>query len=42
MITLVKTVKVECQEIRIRDKALIDLYSLAVLRIRQPVESLLN
>jgi hypothetical protein len=35
-------VKGECQEIRNRDKAPNELYSAAMLRIRQPVEFLLN
>ena len=42
MIIPVKAVKGECQEIRNRDKAPNDLYSTAVLRIRQPVKSLFN
>lgn len=42
MMTPVKAVKGECQEIRNRDKASNDLYSKAVSRIRQPIESLFN
>jgi hypothetical protein len=35
-------VKGECQEIRNRDKNLNDLHATVVLRIKRPVESLLN
>jgi hypothetical protein len=42
MMTPVKAVKRECQEIRNKDKASNDLYSTAVSRIRQPIESLFN
>jgi hypothetical protein len=42
MMTPVKAVKGECQEIRNRDKVSNDLYSIAVSRIRQPLESLFN
>ncbi|MFV7237025.1 transposase [Flavobacterium sp. ZB4R12] len=42
MMTPVKAVKGECQEIRNRDKAFNDLYSTAVSRIRQPIESFFN
>lgn len=39
MLTPVKAVKGECLKIRNRDKASNDLYSTAVSRIRQPIES---
>jgi hypothetical protein len=42
MLTPVKAVKGECQEIRNRDKASNDLYSTAVSRVRQPIESFFN
>lgn len=42
MMTSVKAVKGECQEIRNRDKASNDLYSTAVSRARQPIDSLFN
>ncbi|RTY81818.1 transposase [Flavobacterium sp. ZB4P23] len=42
MFTPVKAVKGESQEIRNRDKVSNDLYSTAVSRIRQPIESLFN
>jgi|SRR5436190_4838124 len=42
MMTPVKAVKGECQEIRNRDKAANDLYSTAVSKIRQPIESFFN
>ena len=42
MMTPVKGVKGECQEIKNRDKAADDLFSVAVSRIRQPIESLFN
>jgi hypothetical protein len=42
MMTPVKAVKGECQEIRNRDKASNDLYSTAVSRVRQPIESFFN
>ena len=40
--TPVKAVKGECQEIRNRDKAPNDLYSTAVYKVKQRVESLFN
>ena len=42
MMTPVKDVKGECQENKNRDKAADDLFSVAVSRIRQPIESLFN
>lgn len=42
MMTPVKAVKGECQKIRNRDKAANDLYSSAVSKIRQPIESFFN
>jgi hypothetical protein len=42
MMTPVKGVKGQCQEIKNWDKAANDLFSTAVSRIRQPVESLFN
>ena len=42
MMTPVKGVKGECQENKNRDKAADDLFSVAVSRIRQPIESLFN
>jgi len=42
MMTPVKAVKGECQEIRNRDKAANDLFSTAVSRVRQPIESFFN
>lgn len=42
MMTPVKRVKGECQENKNRDKASDDLFSVAVSRIRQPIESLFN
>ncbi len=42
MLTPVKAVKGQCEQIRMRDKAANDLYSTAVSRIRQPIESLFN
>lgn len=38
----IKAVKGKCQEIRNRDQALNNLYSIAVSRIRQPIESFFN
>ena len=40
--TPIKGAKGECQEIKKRDKAADDLFSVAVSRIRQPIESLFN
>jgi hypothetical protein len=42
MMTPVKAVKGECQENRNRDKASNDLFSTAVSRVRQPIESFFN
>lgn len=42
MMTPVKAVKGECQEIRNRNKAADDLFSAAVSRVRQPIESFFN
>jgi hypothetical protein len=42
MMTAVKAVKGECQEIRNKDKASNDLYSTAASRVSQPIESLFN
>lgn len=42
MMTPIKGVKGECQENKVRDKAADDLFSAAVSRIRQPIESLFN
>ena len=42
MMTPIKGVKGECQENKNRDKAADDLFSVAVSRIRQPIESLFN
>ena len=42
MLTPIKAVKGECQDIRNRDKAFNDLYSKAVSKVRQPIESLFN
>ena len=42
MMTPVKGVKGQCQEIKNRDKAANDLFSTAVSRVRQPIESLFN
>lgn len=42
MLTPVKAVKGECQETRNRDKASNDLYSTAISRVRQPIESFFN
>ena len=42
MLTPVKAVKGQCEQIRMRDKAANDLFSTAVSRIRQPIESLFN
>jgi len=42
MMTPVKAVKGECQDIRNRDKAANDLFSTAVSRVRQPIESFFN
>ena len=42
MITPVKAVKGECQDIRNRDKAANDLFSTAVSGVRQPIESFFN
>ncbi len=38
----VKGIKGQCQEIKNRDKAANDLFSTAVSRVRQPIESLFN
>ena len=40
--TPVKGIKGECQENRNRDKAANDLFSTAVSRVRQPIESFFN
>jgi hypothetical protein len=42
MMTPVKGIKGQCQEIKNRDKAANDLFSVAVSRFRQPIESLFN
>jgi hypothetical protein len=42
MMTPIKGIKVQCQEIKSRDKAANDLFSTAVSRVRQPIESLFN
>jgi hypothetical protein len=42
MMTPIKGIKGECQEIKNWDKAANDLFSTAVSRIRQPIESLFN
>lgn len=42
MMTPVKGVKGECKENKNRDKAADDMFSVAVSRIRQPIESLFN
>jgi Transposase DDE domain len=42
MLTPVKGIKGQCQELKNRDKAANDLFSTAVSRIRQPIESLFN
>ena len=42
MLTPIKAVKGEAQENKNRDKAADDLFSVAVSRIRQPIESLFN
>jgi len=42
MTTNFKAVKGECNEIRKKDKALNDLLSKALSKVRQPVESLFN
>ncbi len=42
MMTPIKGVKGQCQEIKNRDKAANDLFSSAVSRVRQPIESLFN
>ena len=40
--TPVKGVKRQCQDIKNRDKVANDLFSTAVSRVRQPIESLFN
>ncbi len=42
MITPVKAIKGQCQQIKNWDKAADDLFSKAVSRVRQPIESLFN
>ena len=42
MFTPIKAIKGQCQEIKNRDKAANDLFSTAVSRVRQPIESLFN
>jgi len=42
MMTPIKGIKGQCQEIKNRDKAANDLFSTAVSRVRQPIESLFN
>jgi hypothetical protein len=42
MMTPVKGVKGQCRELKNRDKAANDLFSTAVSRVRQPIESLFN
>jgi len=42
MMTPIKGIKGQCQEIKNRDKAANDLFSKAVSRVRQPIESLFN
>jgi hypothetical protein len=42
MMTPVKGIKGQCQELKNRDKAANDLFSTAVSRVRQPIESLFN
>ncbi len=40
--TPIKGIKGQCQEIKNRDKAANDLFSVAVSRVRQPIESFFN
>jgi hypothetical protein len=42
MMTPIKGIKGQCQEIKNWDKAANDLFSTAVSRVRQPIESLFN
>ena len=42
MTTNFKAIKGECNEIRKKDKALNDLFSKTLSKVRQPVESLFN
>lgn len=42
MMTPIKGIKGQCQEIKNRDKAANDLFSTAVSRVRQPIESFFN
>jgi hypothetical protein len=42
MMTPVKAIKGQCQQLKNRDKAANDLFSTAVSRVRQPIESLFN
>ena len=42
MMTPIKGIKGQCQQIKNRDKAADDLFSTAVSRVRQPIESLFN
>ena len=42
MITPIKAIKAQCQELKNRDKASNDLFSTTVSKIRQPIESLFN
>jgi hypothetical protein len=42
MMTPVKGIKGQCRELKNRDKAANDLFSTAVSRVRQPIESLFN
>jgi hypothetical protein len=42
MMTPIKGIKGQCQEIKNRDKAANDLFSVAVSRVRQPIESLFS
>ena len=42
MMTPIKGIKGQCQEIKHRDKAANDLFSTAVSRVRQPIESFFN
>jgi hypothetical protein len=40
--TPIKAIKAKCQELKNRDKASNDLFSTAVSKMRQPIESLFN
>ena len=42
MLTPIKAIKGQCEEFKLRDRAFNDLFSKAVSKVRQPIESFFN